>query len=216
MGDGWSVTVESWGEPVVTISDAALSGKSDLTAEDERLIEGCARHLLGFIGYGLPPSTFDPDDTPTTPAAPSAEAAGELPFDVCDGKEQEAFEAWARSERMDMSTHPLHWLFLNAQTNAARQGWKGAINYCRAALRAVGAGGEVEDAARGRWLREWLVRRGLLIAQRCTPDKGAEFGNYWILRRPAVIDGNMPEGHGKTEEEAIDAARARAAEGAEG
>lgn len=60
--------------------------------------------------------------------------------DVCDGKEQEAFEEFARGERMDMTTHPLHWLFLNEKTDAARQGWKAAIRYCRAALSAQGAG----------------------------------------------------------------------------
>lgn len=50
---------------------------------------------------------------------------------VCDGKEQNAFEAWAKGRRMDMDVHPLHWLFLNAKTNAARSGWVGAIEYCQ-------------------------------------------------------------------------------------
>lgn len=47
----------------------------------------------------------------------------------CDGKEQEAFEAWAKRDRYDMALHPLHWLFLNERTNAARQGWKAALAY---------------------------------------------------------------------------------------
>jgi hypothetical protein len=46
-----------------------------------------------------------------------------------DGQEQEAFEAWAHGERYDMTTHPLHWLFLNERTYAARQGWKAALEY---------------------------------------------------------------------------------------
>lgn len=51
--------------------------------------------------------------------------------DTCDGKEQEAFEEFARAAYMDMSQHPLHYLFLNSETNAARQAWKAAILYCR-------------------------------------------------------------------------------------
>lgn len=51
--------------------------------------------------------------------------------DTCDGKEQEAFEAFANADHFDMSQHPLHYLFLNSETSAARQGWKAAILYCR-------------------------------------------------------------------------------------
>lgn len=49
----------------------------------------------------------------------------------CDGKEQLAFEAWASSERYDMREHPLHYLFMDAKTYAARQGWKAALRYVR-------------------------------------------------------------------------------------
>ncbi len=48
---------------------------------------------------------------------------------ACDGKEQHAFISWAESEKYDMSEHPLHWLFLNERTYAARQGWVAAIRY---------------------------------------------------------------------------------------
>lgn len=51
--------------------------------------------------------------------------------DTCDGKEQEAFEVFANADHFDMSQHPLHYLFLNSETSAARQGWKAAILYCR-------------------------------------------------------------------------------------
>jgi hypothetical protein len=54
---------------------------------------------------------------------------------VCDGKEQYAFEAWAKSQNFDMDEHPLHYLFLDAKTDAARQAWKAAIEYCRANCR---------------------------------------------------------------------------------
>ncbi|HEJ2170550.1 TPA: hypothetical protein ACKP5U_003288 [Pseudomonas aeruginosa] len=56
--------------------------------------------------------------------------------DVCDGKEQDAFEEWARKEGLDTSCHPMHWLFLDAKTNSARQGWKAALRYVRAHIAA--------------------------------------------------------------------------------
>lgn len=43
--------------------------------------------------------------------------------------EASAFEEWASRENYDMTTHPLHWLFLNERTYAARQGWKAALNF---------------------------------------------------------------------------------------
>jgi hypothetical protein len=49
---------------------------------------------------------------------------------ACDGKEQEAFEAWAKSRGMDMTmtAHPFHYLFL-MRREAARDGWRAAIDY---------------------------------------------------------------------------------------
>lgn len=55
--------------------------------------------------------------------------SAELLPNVCDGKEQDEFEKWAASQQYDMTTHPLHWLFLDARTYAARQGWKAALEY---------------------------------------------------------------------------------------
>ena len=56
----------------------------------------------------------------------------------CDGVEQDAFEAWAKDNHYDMDLHPLHWLFLNARTSAARDGWAAglahAVDRMRAAL----------------------------------------------------------------------------------
>jgi hypothetical protein len=46
-------------------------------------------------------------------------------------KANEAFEQWAIGKKMDMTQHSIHWLFLNPQTNAARQGWKGALEYAQ-------------------------------------------------------------------------------------
>lgn len=62
----------------------------------------------------------------------------------CDGKEQYAFEAWAKDHGMNMAEHPLHYLFIDPKTDAARQAWNECIRYCgeTAAL-------AVSDAAEG-------------------------------------------------------------------
>ncbi|RQB13461.1 hypothetical protein IPC462_01725 [Pseudomonas aeruginosa] len=65
-----------------------------------------------------------------------AQAQHSVP-DVCDGKEQNAFEDWASKEGMNMERHPLHWLFLDAKTYSARQGWKAALKYARNMLAAA-------------------------------------------------------------------------------
>lgn len=48
---------------------------------------------------------------------------------TCDGKEQLAFEAWAKDNNYNMEEHPLHYLFLDTRTYSARQGWYAAIAY---------------------------------------------------------------------------------------
>ncbi|NDM57334.1 hypothetical protein, partial [Klebsiella pneumoniae] len=66
----------------------------------------------------------------------AAQAQHSVP-DVCDSKEQNAFEEWASKEGMNMERHPLHWLFLDAKTYSARQGWKAALKYARNMLSAA-------------------------------------------------------------------------------
>lgn len=72
MPKHWSVTVEKDGESHLTLSHNHYCGEPDL---DEALIVGAAKHLLSFVGYGLPRSTFDPDadEQQVEPAAPVAE-----------------------------------------------------------------------------------------------------------------------------------------------
>lgn len=76
--------------------------------------------------------------------SPSPLLGGFQPPEDCDGEEQLAFEAWAKLERYDMHEHPIHYLFLDPKTYAARQGWKAALNYVRAlhALSATAPEGE--------------------------------------------------------------------------
>lgn len=46
----WSVTVEKDGETILTIESNCLSGKADLTGDDESVIRNAAEHLLSFVG----------------------------------------------------------------------------------------------------------------------------------------------------------------------
>lgn len=44
-------------------------------------------------------------------------------------KEVEAFEDFARDNRLNMAQHPLHYLFLDSNTSMARLGWKAAVEF---------------------------------------------------------------------------------------
>jgi hypothetical protein len=100
--------------------NAMVTGDISGSPEDYR---EHAEKLLAFLGT-------HPQDASAVP----------VPKDN-DGKEQDAFEAWAKSEGFDMVQHPLHWLFLNERTNAARKGWRGALAYADAALHQPAKGG---------------------------------------------------------------------------
>lgn len=41
--------------------------------------------------------------------------------------EQQAFETWAVAQGYDMTQHPLHYLFLDPKTNAARKVWNASL-----------------------------------------------------------------------------------------
>jgi hypothetical protein len=62
------------------------------------------------------------------------------------------------------------------------------------------------DAERYRRLLKWLIVTGLLTRERCRIDSPASYGDWWILRKPKVIDGSSLIGYGETEDAAIDAA----------
>lgn len=61
MPQYWAVDVFSDGAKIVSIGSDWLSGERQLDELDERTIIGAAQHLLAFVGYGLPPTSFDPD-----------------------------------------------------------------------------------------------------------------------------------------------------------
>lgn len=59
MPAGWGVRVSVFDDLVVSISERELAGR-ELSAADEDLIRGCARHLLSFVGAPAEPSPADP------------------------------------------------------------------------------------------------------------------------------------------------------------
>jgi len=71
--------------------------------------------------------------------------------EVCDGKEQVAFEEYAKRKGYDLSQHPLHYLFINDKTNAARRAWKAAISYCHEMT-------AVPNHPSGEWVRRSEIR----------------------------------------------------------
>ena len=95
---------------------------------------------------------------PIHPASGDLEAVA-VPSQVvaaCKG-EQEHFEAWAKSRRYEMSEHPLHYIFNDPRTDAARMGWNAALAYVREQARPAPpatAAGVGEAVA---WLLEDLI-----------------------------------------------------------
>lgn len=68
--------------------------------------------------------------------------------EICDGKEQEAFERYAARMGYDMTEHPLHYLFLSDRTSTARDAWKAAISYCHEVATTPPA-----DKPEGEWVK---------------------------------------------------------------
>jgi hypothetical protein len=73
--DYWAVTVNRRGEDILTIASHYLSGKPELTAEDEQCIRDCAQSLLAFVGE--PPAA--PASTPEPRTGPDDRAVVDWP-----------------------------------------------------------------------------------------------------------------------------------------
>jgi hypothetical protein len=72
-------------------------------------------------------------------SAQAQDVAERDPKEIATWEDQQAFEAWAQGERYEMHQHPLHYLFVDPKTNAARQGWKAALQFARDRLPAAPA-----------------------------------------------------------------------------
>lgn len=67
MPEHWAVVASVNGHDILCISDNALTGGGEPSDEEAQAIIGMAQHLLAFVGYGMPPCDFDPDDTAPAP-----------------------------------------------------------------------------------------------------------------------------------------------------
>lgn len=86
-----------------------------------------------------------------TPTAAPAVAAGEVSEPNIPGLDADpsAFVRWASKAGYDMECHPLHFLFLNERTAAAREGWKASRDHY-AALATPSPSGAPAQALTGR------------------------------------------------------------------
>lgn len=129
--------------------------------------------------------------------------------DVCDGKEQDAFESWASGKQMDLTTHPLHWLFLDEKTSAARQAWKAAIKYCRAAMLrgADGSSPVTPDRSDDTTRLDWLDAQNKRLNEYYGTSYGWKFDANFQRNAMMLNDSNYPV---MTVRQAIDEAIATA------
>ena len=82
MPETWSVVASVHGERILSIGESWVSGKGELTEAETKAVIGMAQHLLSFVGYGLPPSSFDPDADDAALTHPSPpEGAGWISVD---------------------------------------------------------------------------------------------------------------------------------------
>lgn len=79
----WSVTVDVGGQALLSIGHNWLSGAREPTEADEATIIGAAQHLLAFVGYGLPPSSYAPegDEVSSPPVVDNQAYAAWLAFE---------------------------------------------------------------------------------------------------------------------------------------
>lgn len=91
--------------------------------------------------------------------------------DTCDGLEQGAFEAWASGNGYQMDQHQLHYLFLNDETGAARDGWKAGLMYAVSQIKArTPTAGDTVAWAVARWESEVKNRPMQNIHRRTLDD----------------------------------------------
>jgi hypothetical protein len=88
--------------------------------------QGCGASL-----EDVEPSARELWNTRTTPPAVTTSEQVKEALEPCK-IEHTKFEEWAASEGYDMHEHPLHYLFMDPKTNAARKGWKAALQYIAA------------------------------------------------------------------------------------
>lgn len=84
-------------------------------------------------------------------------------------EEQKAFEAWAKSQGLSMEQHPLHYLFLDPKTDAARDGWNAARRY----MQRIGLEAGLGEA-------DHLARKVRDLIEEFPPHAAVECIHEWI------------------------------------
>ena len=176
--------------------------------------------------------TVDPRLTPDEATAISSALAAPRPEPVAYFDPQKREFYWARPTQIDAPTtvdvpplplyaappaaapepvrHPgyiigNHWLETAYERVCAGEGEADVLRDC-GWERVTDAEALRLNDARYHKLKTWLYRQCLLSLERCRIDSPASYGDWWILRKPKVIDGSSLIGYGKTEDAAIDAA----------
>jgi hypothetical protein len=104
-----------------------------LEVAPEHRPEGLFKNIQDAV-YAMRGRTRLMDDAAITHVLTEPQSAPKLEaLESCKG-EQLKFEEWAAAEKYDMHEHPLHYLFMDDKTNAARQGWKAALRYATTAI----------------------------------------------------------------------------------
>lgn len=112
---------------------------------------GLIQDLRAAVTIGRPLLHSDVDEIEFALAARQPVGQEPVPFAV----ESKAFEAHAASRKLDLSQHPLHYLFLDRVADEARQAWKAALAFAppTQAVDLV----RVRDSIQGllNWIDDW-------------------------------------------------------------
>jgi len=187
------------GEPTEAMIQAGL--KVDFDNEDERATIINVWQAMRAVE----------DTTPARAEAQDEGAAGEPVAwpKTCDGIEQPAFEEWAKSEGFDMAEHPIHYLFTDPETAAARIAWKAGLLHAVERMKA--AHPSPTPAADADRVRTWdaLAARINWELSHGYPDGEEEEYGCWLVHS---VNGGRNDrewtviGRGETPDDAIRAA----------
>ena len=96
-----------------------------------------------------------------------------------DGIEQEEFEAYAKKKGLDMSVHPMFYIFLDEKTNFAREVWREAMQHAGARTVAVLGGAGIKPLC---YVRAATTRPELNGHAVCEEDAAGATPVYTMVR----------------------------------
>ncbi len=108
--------------------------------------------------------------------AEQAEPVAALPNIPGLAADPSAFVRWAEPNGYDMTSHPLHFLFLNEKTSAARAGWKAAVDHYKLTTppAPVPQPVQVEPVPESEMNRSWFLACKEIIDRCVAPDMYAD------------------------------------------